>query len=107
MEEKIEEPINQPASNAVSSNSAIVGSTVGRTEQPPTESEGSRKNDDRLLSKKLSVDLIYEPNLVSNSSQESLSPFQSNQNTVTSFADWMEQTRNKDEEEMPNKNEGA
>ena len=91
-EEKVEEPISQPASL-----SGLIAPTV-RIE--PSESETSK---DRLLDKKLPVDLIYEPNLVSNSSQESLSPFQSNQNTVTSFADFMEQSK-KDEE---TKNEGV
>lgn len=115
VEEKLEEPVsqltsqltNQSPPNAASPNSTLTAATTAaRTEQQPAEGDASKKTDDRLLNKKLSVDLIYEPHLVSNSSQESLSPFQSNQNTVHSFADWMEQTRNK-EEDLPNKNEGA
>lgn len=94
VEEKVEDQsISQSAS------SGAVPSV--RTEL--NESDASKKND--TTPPKLSTELIYEPNLVSNSSQESLSPFGSNQNTVTSFADFMEQSRK--DEEAQNKDEGT
>lgn len=71
-------------------NSSQLDEEILKSEQM-NEHEKVRKEDGKKLNKKLSADSIYEPN----SSQESLSPFQSNQNTVTSFADFMESMHSK------------
>lgn len=87
----------EKSSNMNSNYSTNVTSTaesISNQMQSEPKDENQTKDDAKQLDKKLSVDSIYEPNSSHESpftnSQESLSPFQSNQSTVTSFADFLQ-----------------
>jgi hypothetical protein len=87
IEEKIgnsSNSLNQAADQAVDTNQIKAAEATG------TNIYKNRKaNRHTLNNKNLPIDSIYEPN----SSSESLSPFQSNQNTVTSYADFIEKSK--------------
>ena len=90
-----EEKSDSPNSSQSDVNTSVIENPAIKIIKEPANESKKEKDGDKRLGKKLSVDSIYEPN----SSQESLSPFQSNQNTVTSFADWINKAEEKKDDD--------